>query len=235
MASYCVIVCVLFIAVAFSTSSVVRAEASRASASGQVVLMPVVTISPSPAVIFQGQSVEFNCTHNGNVDPNITWLRNGETLSGVTTESFLMGGSVVLEAVLRSWNGSRITCQISPTASAFTELIVLSRNAAILTPPTNQSVREGQSFTLACVTRGLPAPTVTWFKDGDIFHYNFLEGVDFSQGFLVFSRASDELAGVYECRAENSLGRVRSAPATVEVFCELLCLLVIDVRISWIA
>lgn len=92
---------------------------------GQVVLMPVVTISPSPAVIFQGQSVEFNCTHNGNVDANITWLRNGESLSGVTTESFLMGGSVVLEAIPRSWNGSRITCQISPTASAFTELIVL--------------------------------------------------------------------------------------------------------------
>jgi len=36
MASYCVIVCVLFIAVAFSTSSVVRAEASRASASGKL-------------------------------------------------------------------------------------------------------------------------------------------------------------------------------------------------------
>ena len=48
----------------------------------------------------------------------------------------------------------------------------------------------------------------------------------------MFSRASDELAGVYECQAENSLGRVRSAPATVEVFCELLCLLVIDVRIA---
>ena len=49
---------------------------------------------------------------------------------------------------------------------------------------------------------------------------------------LTFGRASDELAGVYECQAENSLGTARSAPATVEVFCELLCLAVIDVRIA---
>ena len=31
----------------------------------------------------------------------------------------------MLEAVPRSWNGSQITCQISPTARAVTDLIVL--------------------------------------------------------------------------------------------------------------
>ena len=113
-----------------------------------------------------------------------------------------------------------------------------ARSPTIIVPPSNKSVDEPDSFFLMCVTRGLPTPTVEWFKDEGvpISLLPFLEGVKAMGDRLIFERATEGVAGVYWCRASNVVNSksetVRSASVTVEVFSKLLCLLLIDIQDS---
>ena len=113
-----------------------------------------------------------------------------------------------------------------------------ARSPTIIVPPSNKSVDENARFFLMCVTRGLPTPTVEWFKDEGvpISLLPFLEGVKAMGDRLIFERATEGVAGVYWCRASNVVNSksetVRSASVTVEVFSKLLCLLLIDIQDS---
>lgn len=108
-----------------------------------------------------------------------------------------------------------------------------ARSPTIITPPSNTSVNERESFFLLCVTRGLPTPTVEWFRKKGGF---FPEGVKPMGDRLTFEMATSDMADVYWCNASNMINSsrvtVQSAPATVEVFSKLLCLLLIDIRQS---
>ena len=107
-----------------------------------------------------------------------------------------------------------------------------ARSPTIITPPSNMSVNEGDSVFLLCVARGLPSPSIKWFKEGDPSFGKFLPPSD----WLTFESANEDTAGVYWCNASNVVNSsrvtVQSAPATVEVFSKLLCLLLIDIRQS---
>ena len=110
-----------------------------------------------------------------------------------------------------------------------------ARSPTIIVPPSNKSVDENARFFLMCVTRGLPTPTVEWFKDEGV-PISLLQGVKAMGDRLIFERATEGVAGVYWCRASNVVNSksetVRSASVTVEVFSKLLCLLLIDIRDS---
>ena len=111
-----------------------------------------------------------------------------------------------------------------------------ARSPTIIVPPSNKSVNELDSFFLKCVTRGLPTPTVEWFKEEGPISLPVLQGVKAMGDRLIFERATEGVAGVYWCRASNVVNSnsetVRSASVTVEVFSKLLCLLLIDIRDS---
>ena len=111
-----------------------------------------------------------------------------------------------------------------------------ARSPTIIVPPSNKSINEDARFFLMCVTRGLPTPTVEWFKEDYLFPITFLLGVKAMGDRLIFESATEAVAGVYWCNASNVVNSVsvtvRSASATVEVFSKLLCLLLIDIRDS---
>uniref|UniRef100_A0A8C6L2R2 receptor protein-tyrosine kinase n=1 Tax=Nothobranchius furzeri TaxID=105023 RepID=A0A8C6L2R2_NOTFU len=80
----------------------------------------------------------------------------------------------------------------------------------ILQPPvlisnlTDHTVNVSSSVTLSCPSRGVPPPTVTWYKD----ERALLHGSD---GSLVIDRITAEDQGLYTCLASNERGSAESS------------------------
>ena len=77
----------------------------------------------------------------------------------------------------------------------------------------------GSDESFRCVASGVPAPTITWYKNGSpILNSNRVtEELD---GTLLFTDVTKEEEGVYQCVAQNIDGRVQSS-GTVSVYCKI--------------
>ncbi len=101
-------------------------------AAGSMILITNLSIQPSPATVFQGQTVVFNCTYSESVSARVAWLRDGRPWAGSQTSDLPNGGRLRVENVTRELNGSEVTCVVDvgggSTAEASTHLTVLGES-----------------------------------------------------------------------------------------------------------
>ncbi|EDO29925.1 predicted protein [Nematostella vectensis] len=84
---------------------------------------------------------------------------------------------------------------------------------AIVVRPENQTELEGNEVSLNCNTSGIPAPSITWYRqDGGYMPANHRV----VNGDLIISNITKSLEGTYVCEAKNVLG-ARTKEATVSV------------------
>jgi hypothetical protein len=92
--------------------------------------------------------------------------------------------------------------------------------------PQDLRVHRGAPATLNCGAYGEPAPTISWYKDGERVNSGGDHTVLLPGGSLLFlrtlhnHRARD--SGRYSCRAENQEGVVYSKTATLTVTCKYI-------------
>ncbi|CAL4090996.1 unnamed protein product, partial [Meganyctiphanes norvegica] len=96
------------------------------------------------------------------------------------------------------------------------------RSPEIQEHPTDLLVPRNEPATLNCHATGRPKPKITWFKDGKLFHHETTgRHVLLDKGDLFFLRVlqtkKDNDTGVYWCVASNTVGKVASRNATLEV------------------
>ena len=115
---------------------------------------------------------------------------------------------------------------MKPTCNIFTilvsKLIIIYHFVAppvIVRPPESNALEEQRPFSLACVSTGIPDPTVT-------FYHNSIEvkqsnRISQNGHFLVITDAGKSDSGEYYCIAENIAGVVQSEPARIVVFSKL--------------
>ncbi|KAG5851891.1 hypothetical protein ANANG_G00056620 [Anguilla anguilla] len=75
---------------------------------------------------------------------------------------------------------------------------------------TNQDVNSGSTLILNCSALGVPSPNITWYKIGR----PVLQGPGITlaeDGLLTIERVKKDDEGLYECRASNTIGRVKTA------------------------
>lgn len=70
---------------------------------------------------------------------------------------------------------------------------------------------------LACVSKGGPAPTVTWMKMGEPSDVTYPTGQR-----LTIANANRTEAGTYRCTAANGIGKDASATVHVNMFCKFI-------------
>lgn len=81
------------------------------------------------------------------------------------------------------------------------------------------AVMEGHPVRFLCEARGVPAPDITWFKDGAPLPPS-IEAVYTRGGRqLQLGRAQGSDAGIYTCKASNSAGTTEKA-TRLEVYGE---------------
>ncbi|EMP34679.1 Hemicentin-2 [Chelonia mydas] len=159
------------------------------------------------------ENVTLPCLAKGVPKPAVLWLKNSaELLGSLPGSSVLDEGSLVISSVLPSDSGD-YTCLATNEAGSVqrrTKLVVYA-------PPElrgdgsrrNVSILAGQPLTLDCDVSGIPAPTVTWYKDGQLLTGSgsllFLSG---AQSIRVH-KVRKEDAGSYTCKAVNRVGEAQ--------------------------
>ena len=75
----------------------------------------------------------------------------------------------------------------------------------------SNSVNEGQSFNMTCLTSGYPEPNVCWIKEHN--------GACINGSLLTFTNINRNDSGQYRCEAKNDCGS-KSSVQSIEVFCK---------------
>ena len=83
----------------------------------------------------------------------------------------------------------------------------------LATPPSSVVFREGDRQSLQCLSAGVPAPTVTWYKQGEQLRNSRYLTVAGDTITIEDVRRVD--GGTYLCRAENSEGSTQDTTRVV--------------------
>lgn len=89
--------------------------------------------------------------------------------------------------------------------------ILLVSAAVQIISPNYQVVSENNSFSIFCNATGNPPPTISWQKGGSSISVGEK---------LTVARAGLEQLGTYQCLANNGIGTLAMASATVVVNCK---------------
>ncbi|XP_065198410.1 hemicentin-1-like [Sycon ciliatum] len=176
-------------------------------------------------------SVIFFCNASGSPAPNISWYYNGRILasstspsSSITTtvqkqkDSFsdnatsVAASSVVSSMLLldnvtkQAYEGSYM-CVASNELSPPHDNLSVALNVYVppieLSPLLNVSVPEGDPAMFFCNISGVPAPNITWYKDGKVISESVKVQIVSSNSSLVLRNLTYEDRGNYHCVADN--------------------------------
>ncbi|KAM4861104.1 hemicentin-1 [Thomomys bottae] len=161
--------------------------------------------------VLQNRQVTLECKSDAVPPPMIIWLRNGERLQATPRVRILSGGRYLQVNNADLEDTANYTCVASNIAGRTTREFILTVNvpANIRGGPENLVTLLNKSTVLECITGGVPAPRVTWRKDGSVLagdhtRYSILEN-----GFLHIQSAHVADTGRYLCMATNVAGTAR--------------------------
>ena len=77
------------------------------------------------------------------------------------------------------------------------------------------------SFSLECQVTGNPAPTITWFRGGNVLEGE--TGTTLTVSPIIVGTDVTVDGVEYYCEANNNFGRIRSRRASVQLASECLC------------
>lgn len=182
---------------------------------------PTARISPSNShTAIRGESsVRFECNVTGVPVPSVRWTFIGGGPDGrLPSNSREIGGVLILSNVELA-NGGTYTCiasNLHGTAETQVRLnVVLSQSSppTVNVEPIRQTIVQGQTGELRCVTTGVPKPTISWQKVEDQLDHARHKMIDDK---LIIERMEVNDRGLYVCRAVNSQG-ISQGSAVVEI------------------
>ncbi|KAK7933456.1 hypothetical protein WMY93_004352 [Mugilogobius chulae] len=167
------------------------------------------TTVPREVQATQDSSLSLECRAAGNPSPQISWLKNGRPLLLSPRSRLLSHDSVLRISPVQLSDSGVYTCIARSRAG----LAELSYDVQVQVPPGVDHVEpvepvtvvQGSLVTLTCEARGVPPPTLTWFKDGQplSLHRNLLDG---QETRLQLPDVAPSDAGLYSCVASNQAG-----------------------------
>ncbi|XP_007935886.1 hemicentin-1 [Orycteropus afer afer] len=166
---------------------------------------------PQDFTVLQNRQVTLECKSDAVPPPVITWLKNGEWLQATPRVRILSGGRYLQINNADLSDTANYTCVASNIAGETTREFILTVNVPpnIKGGPQNLVIHLNKSITLECLAEGVPAPRITWRKDGVILAGNLARYTILENGFLLIQSAHVTDAGRYLCMATNAAGTDR--------------------------
>ncbi|XP_026645394.1 hemicentin-1-like [Microtus ochrogaster] len=169
---------------------------------------PLIGISPSVANIIEGQQLTLPCTLlAGNPIPERRWMKNSAMLVQNPYITVRSDGSLHMERV-RLQDGGEYTCVATNVAGTNNK----TTSVAVHVLPTIQhgqqilSTIEGIPVTLPCKASGIPKPSITWSKKGELISTGSAKFSAGADGSLYVVSPGSEESGEYICTATNAAG-----------------------------
>ncbi|KAM4812745.1 hemicentin-1 [Urocitellus parryii] len=153
--------------------------------------------------------IQLECEASGNPSPVITWYKDNHLLSGSPSITFLNRGQIINIESAQISDAGIYKCVAINSAGA-TELFY---SLQVHVPPSISgsnnmvAVVVNNLVRLECESRGIPAPSLTWLKDGSPVS-SFADGIQVLSGgrILALTRAQISDTGRYTCVAVNAAG-----------------------------
>ncbi|XP_053415690.1 hemicentin-2 [Nycticebus coucang] len=158
----------------------------------------------------EGSHVVLPCTARGSPEPDITWDKDGQPVSGTEGKFTIQPSGELLVKDLEGQDAGTYTCTAENTAGRAHRRVHLTILAlpVFTTLPGDRSLHLGDKLWLRCVARGSPTPRIGWI----INDQPVTEGVSEQDGGSTLQRAAvtRQDSGTYVCWAENRVGRVQA-------------------------
>jgi hypothetical protein len=182
-----------------------------------VTVHPTATAAVDELRIVVDTNTTLGCATSGTPPPVVTWYKGSLPIE--PTERISVTGSTLQIVTVTHDDGGSYRCEATNevgTASDVVQLITLEPPTA--TTPSQLTLVARQPTTIACVTTGVPVPSVNWFgPDGSMLSNSATVSIA-TNGSLTISLAAQEDGGTFRCTATNEVGMATSSVAvTVHV------------------
>nr|KAF6314649.1 hemicentin 2 [Myotis myotis] len=190
------------------------AQNSAGSAVGRTRLVvqvpPVIETGLPDLATTEGSHALLPCTARGSPEPDITWEKDGQPVSGAEGKFSIQPSGQLLVRNSESQDAGTYTCTAENPVGCARRRVHLTILAlpVFTTLPGDRSLRPGDRLWLRCAARGSPTPRIGWtVNDRPV-----TEGVSELDGGSTLQRVavSREDSGTYVCWAENRVGRVQA-------------------------
>ncbi|XP_035829177.1 hemicentin-2, partial [Aplysia californica] len=186
-------------------------EAGQTSSEGKLIVnvAPVIVLGPADVTEVIGSRLTLECDVKGHPVPSIHWLYNGSSVLpqdvDASEENHKLTISSLGWAQVGQFECVADSSEGTATASAFVRLMVPPKIEEVQFPTT--AVRQGQEISFGCTASGIPSPSMQWVHQGKVVRPS-LDGRIRTPalGSVVIERAESSDSGLYECRAESSVG-----------------------------
>ncbi|XP_076984267.1 hemicentin-2 [Tamandua tetradactyla] len=190
------------------------AHNSAGSAMGKTRLMvqvpPVIETSSPDLSTPEGSHALLPCTARGSPNPDITWEKDGQPVSGAEGKFTVQASGELLVKNSESQDAGTYTCTAENAVGRARRRVHLTILAlpVFTTLPGDRSLRPGERLWLRCAARGSPTPRIGW----TVNDWPVTEGVSEQDGGSTLQRVAvtREDSGTYVCWAENRVGRVQA-------------------------
>ncbi|XP_047380794.1 hemicentin-2 [Sciurus carolinensis] len=177
----------------------------------RVNVLPRITRAPSlPGPVLLGLPVRLACDATGVPSPTLIWLKDGNPVStaGAPGLQVFPGGRVLAVASARTSDSGSYSCVAVSAVGEDRRDVILQ----VLVPPRilgeeqNVSVVVNESVALECRSHAVPAPVLSWRKDGRPLRPRPGVHLSADKAVLQVDRAELRDAGRYACEALNQAG-----------------------------
>jgi hypothetical protein len=182
------------------------AGSTASSASLTVATPPTISAQPLSQAVLAGNSISLLVAAAGSPTPTYQWTKNGADVTGATAASLSIAAAQTSDA---GTYAVRLANRAG-TITSSSAVVSVSTAPQISLAPTSQTVRAGDTVTLAVSASGTPAPAYQWQHDGVI-----IPGATGATLALTAAEPSD--AGAYAVVVTNSTGSATTPAATVTV------------------
>uniref|UniRef100_A0A8C6DPR2 Hemicentin-1 n=1 Tax=Moschus moschiferus TaxID=68415 RepID=A0A8C6DPR2_MOSMO len=169
------------------------------------------TGEPQDFTVLRNRQVTLECKSDAVPPPVITWLKNGERLQATPRIRILSGGRYLQINNADLDDTANYTCVASNIAGKTTREFILTVNVppSIKSGPQSLVIHLNKSTLLECFVEGVPAPRITWRKDGTVLSGSHARYSILENGFLHIQSAQVTDSGRYLCMATNAAGTDR--------------------------
>ncbi|CAI5793087.1 protogenin [Podarcis lilfordi] len=182
---------------------------------------PSIIAGPQNITTSLHQTVIFECIATGNPKPIVSWSRLDHKSIDVFNTRVLGNGNLMISDVKVQHSGVYICRATIPGTRNFTTamatLVVLAPPSFVEWPESLTRPRAGTAR-FACQAEGIPAPKMSWLKNGRKIHSN--GRIKMYNSKLVINQIIPEDDAIYQCMAENSQGSILSRARLTVVLSE---------------